>query len=1371
MKNKIILSCLFIFIAFFGFAQSGKLFTVDKELSSSLINHLYQDRNGLIWMATSGGLNRYDGAKFTIYKHDDKDPNSLLNNLVRIVFEDSKGHLFIGFFNGLQRYDDATDTFREVPLLLSNGQPYASHVLTMLERKNGDILLGTSGQGLLALTIKDQEIEATQIKNLIPSDLINYLYEDQEQNLWVSTQDKGLFRLSKNNELKNFSTANAIASNAISSIIEDQKGTLYVGSYNKGFFALDKKTDTFVSIPFPDKKNLAINTLQLAKDGSIYIGTEGKGMLIYNPSTNKISEGISNVTSIDLSKSKVHTILEDKSGNLWAGIYQKGVLLLPNNPNNFNYLGHKSIRNDIIGSSSITALYKDHQGTLWVGTDGDGIYGLSPDGKQTVHFENSSNPNSVPSTVLSIYEDSNHGLWLGSYLNGLAKLNRTTGECRYVKTLLDQNASPVERVFSITEDMDKNLWIGSMGSGLFKFNLHSEEITRYDAASSTDYRPETNILNNAWIDCLLLSSKGKLFIGTYDGLGCLDLQTNSFVSSFGKNRLLGGHVIFSLYEDARGTIWIGTSKGLMYMESNSDQIHAFTVDDGLASNGISAIRGDKNNNLWISTDYGISKLDLPKRSFFNFYAGDGLQGNEFSKNTSFTDSEGRIFFGGINGITHFNPAQISIQGKELDLHITDFYIHDQAVKKGMKSGNQEIINKSVREADTFHLSHKDNSFSIEFSAMEFMNPERISYMYSLNKDHWITLPTGTNHISFSTLAPGNYTFKVRAKDYNTYSDTREIAIIISPAWYFSTWAKAGYFIFLAALTSLIGQLLRNRYRNRKKIQAHIQAKQINEAKLQFFINIAHEIRTPMSLIISPLKKLMMRDQNSEHQKAYGTMQRNSERILLLINQLMDIRKVDKGQIFLKFQEIEIVDYIRDLCAIFDEPSQSKQIELQFHHETDALNVWVDPKNFDKIILNILSNALKFTPEKGKVNISLCTGKDKDAQNELQHYFEIIIADTGIGIHENELEHIFECFFQTETSQRSFNGGTGIGLHLSRSITLLHHGTIKAENNRDGQGCRFIIRLPLGNSHLRKEEIENKAPLIQASKPVAQALAIPTTETTEKKSKSKSKYRVLVVDDDEEIRKYVCQELASEYQMMECSNGKEALLLALKESPDLIISDIMMPEMDGITLCRKIKRNVNINHIPIILLTAKSAEEDNLEGITIGADAYIVKPFNTEILNQTVKNIIRTREMLRTNYNGHQQQEDKVQQVQMKSYDEKFLEKVMDIISKNIENPSFNVEMLAREVGISRVHLHRKLKELTNQTTLVLIRNTRLQQAGNLLSGKNFNISEVAYAVGFSNLASFSNAFKEFYGVPPTTFMESHVKPTEKLPEKPSQGFH
>lgn len=540
------------------------------------------------------------------------------------------------------------------------------------------------------------------------------------------------------------------------------------------------------------------------------------------------------------------------------------------------------------------------------------------------------------------------------------------------------------------------------------------------------------------------------------------------------------------------------------------------------------------------------------------------------------------------------------------------------------------------------------------------------------------------------------------------------------------------------------------------MRAHEQLKKINEAKLQFFLNISHEIRTPMSLIINSLKKLLSFDKDPERQKSYSTMQRNSERVLHLINQLMDIGKIDRGQLALKFQEVEMVSFVQGVCAIFDEQSKSRNIDLAFHPEPKDLKAWIDPRHFDKTIINVLSNAFKATPAYGTIDVVLRTGDDHTTTSPLKQYYEIIISDTGIGVAEDEKEKIFDCFYQVKTAQDHFVEGTGIGLNLTKSIIDLHHGNIWVENRTDGTGCRFVLRLPVGNAHLKPETLDNESSISNGPAPHLPAtLSVGTEDPTKVRSKVKTRNHILVIDDDPEIRKYICQELGSEYHVCESVNGKEGLLAALAKIPDLIISDVMMPQMDGITLCRKIKQNVNINHVPVILLTAKAKDEDNLLGLDIGADAYMVKPFNVDILKKTVAAIIRNREMLRNSFSGNQRQEDKVKKLEMKSADEKLLGRIVDVINANISNSDFKIERMSTEIGISRVHLHRKMKELTNQSTRDFIRNVRLKQAASLLAEKHQSISDVAYATGFTTLAVFSTAFKEFYGVSPREYMLSH----------------
>lgn len=1352
-------------------AQTGKFYSTDKELSNSLINAVYQDRKGFIWIATENGLNKFDGTRFSIYRHNATDSTSLKNNYVRTLFEDSRGNFWIGCINGLQRYDRATDNFHELFISRKDGRKNP-HITSIIERRNGDLWIATSGQGAISLKKNSNPASfhiETELTDRIGSNYLNVIFEDSRQNLWIATEEKGLYRYSpESKELKSYKAPYHIAGDDVSAICEDAHGQIFVGTLTKGLFRLSSRQEgNFEPILYQNRMNLNIRTLIIDTRGKLIIGTDGEGVKEYQPQQDIIVDSEINAGPFDFSKSKVHSLIEDKDHNLWLGIFQKGLILVPGISNKFDYYGYKSIHNNTIGSSCVMAIHTDEQATIWIGTDNDGLYAINDQGKQLRHYTHQAgNPQSVPGTILCLYEDSNQELWLGSYFDGLARINKQTGTCQDVTSLLQGNLNAGKpKVSCIIEDKNKNLWVGTYGSGLYKINLPTQHVTYYESTRNENDDWSINRLPNDWISYLLEDKEGMIWIGTYKGLAVLNPQTDNFINYKKQNNLLPGYVVYSLLESSNGEIWAGTSEGLVCLNKDRLTPVLFTTADGLPSDIICGLAEDEKKNIWISTHQGISKLNPPEKKFINYYAGDGLQGNEFTRTAVFKDKRGKIFFGGTNGVTAFYPQDITEIKKEMNVLITGFHVANRPVKKGDKSGNNVITDTAVMDTEQFTLAYNENTFSIDFSVLEFSNPDRISYQYKIKElgDEWISTQPGTNRVTYSSLKPGKYTFSVQARDHNNFSNIRTVTIAITPPWYQTWWAKVIWGCLGALLIYALTMYILSRIRHRQEVMRQKHMEQINEAKLQFFINISHEIRTPMTLIISPLEKLLA--EHSEKQPVYLMIYRNAQRILRLINQLMDIRKLDKGQMHLKFRETDIVGFINDLMQTFNYQAQKKNITFTFEKElegADSLKVWIDLNNFDKVLMNVLSNAFKYTHEGGNIEVSLKTGHNDAYRSALKDYFEIDITDNGIGIDKNKIEQIFERFYQIDNDMTQSNFGTGIGLHLSRSLVELHHGIIKAENREDGQGTRFIIRLPLGSNHLKAEELEN--PEETGSEPTISQLPKDSIYETEeenktneyRKPKAKTRYRVLIVEDDEEIRRYIRSELDSDFRIYECTNGREGLETILKEKPDLVISDVMMPEMDGITLCRKIKQNININHIPIILLTAKSKAEDQIEGLEIGADAYIIKPFNTELLRTTISNLIANRERLRGKLVGEQQVEEKITKIEMKSNDEILMSKVMKTINDHLADPTLNVEMLAANVGMSRVHMHRKLKELTNQSARDFIRSIRLKQAANLLREKNLSVSEVAYATGFSNLSHFSNTFRDFYGISPSEYKEQQM---------------
>lgn len=1347
----IIITMLFLMIPSRSMSQKGTYYSANEQLSSSLINQLYQDQRGFIWVSTEFGLNKFDGTHFTHYKHVDNDSTSLLNNHVRGVFEDSYQNLWIRCLGGLMLYHPETDDFELIKM--KGEKDAARHVTNIMELHNGEVWGVTTGDTIFRMNLVGKVMEPIDgINQKLRFTGFSSIFEDKQKNLWFTSEVQGLVYYNpESGEIRHFRYPD-IPDNNISAIEEDNHDNLFIGTLTRGLCLYDGERKTFIPIPYKNKQNLSIKKLAFI-DGKLLIGTDGEGVKVYNPKIQQIEDYPIDTSPFDLNTAKVHSILQDRNKNLWLGIFQKGIVFLPAHRERFEYIGHKLLHNNPIGTGCIMSIFKDADNHLWIGADNEGVFELNSNHKQVKHYRPGDAPGCVSNTITSIFQDSDGNLWLGAYAKGLSILNKKTGECNYIPQLLH------EKIMNIIEDDHRNLYIATLGSGLYTYNLDTKKLRQYNVPRAEKASQQPNKLSNNWVNILLCDHEGLIWIGGYQGISCYDPQRDSFSKS---NQTIPGSVGYSLLEDKEGNIWAGMSSGLYHIDRKTKAIQRYTTQDGLPNNIICAICEDYQQNIWVSTYNGISKFEKKSKRFINYYTGDGLQGNEFTHGAFFQDKDGRIYFGGSDGITYFMPEQIIEQPKKNNVYITDFLVFNQPINKNTLSGNKPIISTAVIDANVFRLNYQDNTFSIVFSTLRYDNPQQIKYQYRIKElgEEWQSTETGNNRVTYNKLPHGKYTFQVSAAEHGSTSEIRTINIIITPPWYLSGWAYLMYSIlFILLVLAIIGYIF-NRIRQQQELTERKHQEEINEAKLQFFINISHEIRTPMTLIINPIEKLLSENKIPELNKTYLMIYRNSQRILRLVNQLMDMRKVDKGQMFMKFKETDIVGFIDDLALTFEYAARQKNIRLAFIHEAPLLKVWIDLNNFDKILMNLLSNAFKYTPDNGEITITLAQGSDNTG-GPLKNYFEITIEDTGIGLEEDKIERIFDRFYQINNGSTYNNMGTGIGLHLTHSLVKLHHGTISAENRKDCKGSRFIIRIPLGASHLKPNELENPANFenIPHTLPVNEKQEFEAKEmpADNVQAKSKTNFHILVVEDEKDIQDYLVEQLKDLYKIITCNNGKEALSTIFSTTPDLIISDIMMPEMDGITLCKKIKQNVNINHIPVILLTAKGKPEDYAEGIDTGADAYMVKPFNVEILRKTVSNLITNRKLLKNKFSGMQQQEEKLEILNIKPSDEILMEKVMKVINDNLAEPTLDVEMLAKSVGLSRVHLYRKLKALTNLSTRDFIRNIRIQQAAKLLQDKRMNISDIAYSVGFNNLAHFSNSFKEQFGISPKEYMQKYGK--------------
>ena len=1338
--------------------QTTKYYSTDKGLSSSFINKLYQDKKGFIWIATENGLNKFDGTKFLVYNKIQGDSTSLKSNYVRTLFEDSAGNFWIGCMNGLMKFNRDTETYTEVKIVDEKGSVQEPHIMSIIECKNGDIWFATSGFGLLSIKKgSDECVVETELNEKLLSVYLTVIYEDEQQNIWIGTEHSGLNVFNpatrklieyvssdkKKDTFDNTSNSfNTISGNAISDICEGINGDIFIGILTDGLNRYNRETGDFERLAtITGEKLFPVKSILFHKEeNTMYIGTDGNGMKTYSADKQYLEEYEPFYFPFDFSKTKIHSILKDKDGNIWTGMFQKGIFFIPGNSNSFRYHGYKSIKNNNIGSSCIMSIYKDSDEVLWIGTDYDGLYSINEKTNEVRHYHISNKKNEVPNTIMCIEEHNGGQLWLGSYLNGFYLFDKKTGKC--IPFGSNKDNLPDDKIFCMEYDKNGFLWIGTYGSGLFQFDPRSRTIVK-SFYMEEEGRPDE--LCNNWINTLLCDESGLLWVGTYKGLSCLNPETGVFENYTVTNSELLSNTIFSLKEDKKNNIWIGTDMGTTCFSKNK-QINNYAKKQGLSDNSVCGIASDENGNIWISTLTGISKIVPQDNVVVNYYASDGIQGSEFSRGAYFENADGEIFFGGTNGITRFYPRDIHTEKKELDVHITDFYLFGNRVP--------------ILDDNQLSLESGNNVFSLEFSTLEYGNPESFYYKYKLENfdNNWLQTTPGDNRVTYTNLSPGNYTLLYQACEKDNFSPVRSIQVKIMPAWYQTNWAKAIYVLIFLTICYFIYVYIRSKIEHRNDMIEREHAEQIQDAKLQFFINISHEIRTPMTLIMGPLEKLLSENKNEKIQASYLLIYRNAQRILRLINQLIDIRRIDRGQMHLKARETDMVGFVQDIMQAFGYLAKKKNIDFRFEHEMPELKVWIDLNNFDKVLFNIFSNAFKFTPDNGCIIVRLFTGHDDSVNGSLRDYFEIQVLDNGIGLEEDKIEKIFNRFYQIDNNLTNSSLGAGIGLHLARSLVELQSGVITARNRDDNSGSCFTVRLPLGNSHFGEDEIEKNTETLLSGIPSPifykeELLALDMDEDKISGSVKKTKYRLVIVEDDMEINNYIKAELSTDYHIVQITNGKEAIDHILANKPDIIISDIMMPGMDGISLCKKIKANVNTEHIPIILLTALSKDENRAEGLDIGADAYIVKPFNMDLLKKNVSNLLKNRERMKGKFSSRS--EGKIKKIELKSSDEALMEKVIKTINDNMDNPDLNVEMLSARVGMSRVHMHRKLKELTNQSARDFIRNIRLKQAGELLIAKKLSISEVAYAVGFATLSHFSSCFKDFYGMSPKEFIENN----------------
>ena len=1336
-------------------AQVGTLFNSTRNLSSSYVNHVYQDRRGFIWVSTANGLNRYDGYTFQTYTSEDGLPI----DVITCVIQDKSDLIYVGASTGL--YVKIKGKFRSV-INQENGEEFTAYIKSLCLDPEGHIIIGTSGRGIWELVATDT------VKNIVPynskAQYVNQILFDHKGMLWASVDRYGLFGFRKAGHSKNskyvLAESYILGDNSpYSSICIDKSDNLYLGNLRGGIYMLNANRKGGLHL-IPSTTGITVSALKDRSDGNIYVGTNGNGLKVLNPRTGEIRNARIASTRINVNRAKVGSIITDRNKNLWLGMYQKGVFMQSISSSPFHCLGANQPSDNQIGEQCVMAVLRQRDGTLWVACDQDGLYRLDTNYKLIRHYMSSISSeehraDDVPSTVLTMTEDNTGRLWVGSYTDGCGWVDPVSG--KYHRASFSYGNA--QSVFDLRIDYLGRLWVGTLGDGVKCYDIEHDKLTEYKSVQS-----KNDCVANNYILEMHMSPDGKrLYVGTTIGLSCIDIPSGSWTKVLGTNKLFDRESINCICQTSNEEVWIGTAKGICNFNLKTHAIQRYGTKDGLPDCHVSAIEQDNQGILWISTSNGLCRFNPRDKKIKNFFVSDGLQGNEYNTGTSFHDPEtDLLFFGGTRGLSYFYPPKAIQEPAKLKVTLTGVYRGNERVLSYMKSGNYQICDDPVMSSDKFDFSHEDNTLAFTFSTLTYSDVEHISFAYSINGDKEVVLPAGMNRIALSRMAPGDYYFRVVAINNGVRSQEKTFLVTIHNPWYFTPVAKIIYLLLIIAAIWWYIHLQRVRNRERLLIQEHIHKEELNEQKLRFFINISHEIRTPMTLIVTPLLQLIRDDTDPHRQSVYEIMKRNAERILHLVNQILDLRKIDKGQMAMQMRETDLIYFTDDLLKIFQPQATSKKINMEFIHKDETLPVWIDRSQFDKILINLMSNAMKYTPVCGTVRVTI-TSDDKNVT--------ITVFDNGEQIPEKSLSRIFERFYQATSLTNQTKTGTGVGLDLTRSLVQLHHGSIFARNVDDG--VEFIVTIPMGCEHLSKDEMalheeEKKTDNISSileEELVNSAEAESMEEEDNKLSSLNSKPSainskrptIVVVEDDDEIRNYLVTELEATYRILSFNNGADALPNILREIPSLVISDVMMPMMDGNTLCAKIKTNVNTNHIPVILLTAKTRDEDRLESLETGADLYFTKPFNMDILRRSIANLIASRRLMENKFAGKEDHSNHIDDIEVESADEKLLNRILAVVNANLSNSDLNIDMICTEVGISRVHLHRKMKELTNQTPHDFIRNLRLKQAARLLSRKGQNITEVMYRCGFNSTTSFSTMFKKMYGLSPREYMKEHAE--------------
>ena len=1323
---------------------SFDLYSQEHGLSNNQIHCILQDSKGWMWMGTSQGICRFDGYRFTVFKNDPDDSTSLKGNLVRVIYEDHKGQLWVGTENGgLNKFDRGSENFihlfyKNQPSLLKDVT-----VASLLEDKNGVLWIGTES----SLFRLEGEKKLTSV---VPSNLSSFkefvrvIKTDRSGRMWIGT-NRGVFLYHpETNQAEKIVLPGTNSNGEIWEILTDQDGSALVGTYADGLFSINSTSleVKHLAVDPENERSKTVRAISRDPNGKYWIGTRG-GLYLYD-----LQRGVAAKYYHDdreqksLVNNSVLCISKDAKGNTWIGTRQGLNLLIEDR---VNILGFRPMWGDnrYLNNSEIYAFWVDPSGKIWVGTENGGINILD---RQTGRFSylmpQKNNFNSLSTNCIkAIVNGGENQIWIGTYLGGLDLYNPVSGTFKHFKNdPANSNSLSDNRVWSLLHDSDHNIWVGT-----------TRGVDKYDPATG-GFIHYPNLVNGQQVNWMVEDRDHCIWIGA-DDLVIYDPKNQKIVKVAESTRIM--------LEDSKNRFWLTTlSRGIALYSKEKGIIRYYNEKNGLANNQTLAILEDKEHDLWISTTNGLSKFDPEKERFHNFSSKNGFQNDQFTYGAAYKLPSGELMFGGISGFNIFDPEKIKSGDYFAPIVFTDLKVLNKSVRISLNGDG--VLKKSISETEKITLRYEQNSVELEFASFDYANIMGIQYSYFLegfDKD-W-NEPSDKRLATYTNLNPGTYTFRVKTVSVDRQQSNIGpvlVIVVLHPYWQ-TWWFRTLLFLLILTMLYYLITFLQNREKLKHNLVFEkIKAKKLHELdmmKLRFYTNISHEIRTPLTLILGPLEKLRKNlIPAGEIPGHLEVMHRNANQLHELINQLLDFRKMESGNLKLVLKRGDLVSFVGGIVGSFRKYAEEKEIELKFNSLKKEIVTNFDEDKIAKIMNNLLSNAFKFTAQGGKivVNISLIFDSE-EAENSVEQsekrMVEITVKDTGIGIEESNLEKIFNRFFQVD--QESVQTGTGIGLALTKELVKLHNGKIFV-TSKPGKSSKFTVQLPFDDLRISSGSV---TPESEVDGDVPNAL--PAEEQSGEQVIAGQKI-MLLVDDNADVRYFIKSHFSSSYHILEAKNGLEGWQIALKMIPNIIISDVLMPDMDGFEFCRKVRKDERTSHIPILLLTALGSREHEIEGLSQGADDYITKPFDMGILQTKVENILSVRQSLKQKFSGELFLQPK--NVILSSPDERFLQKAIGVVEANIADTDLDIDRFASEIGVSRMQLYRKLDALTEMTVKEFIRDIRLKRAAQLLIQKKMNVSEVAYAVGFKDLSHFRKCFRQEFNMSASEYIDKHSDPQE-----------